>query len=255
MKTVIGDFHIHTLLSPCAEVEMTPHHIVMKAADLGVKMLAITDHNASGNVEAAVQAGNRYGVKIFPGMEVECREEAHLIALFDNIKQLKRWQKIVDVAMNKIENRPEKFGAQFIVDEEDNFISEEKRMLLGPLQLSAQEVIRKVNEIGGLCFAAHIDRPAYSLLVQLGFIPAEMGLVGVEISKNKLVEIQEQKLKKFVADLPYITNSDAHRMEEFLHGPKNKLVIREMSIAELKLALAGKDGRSWEPAELIECQK
>ena len=28
MKTVIGDFHVHTLLSPCAEIEMTPHHIV-----------------------------------------------------------------------------------------------------------------------------------------------------------------------------------------------------------------------------------
>lgn len=65
---------------------------------------------------------------------------------------------------------------QFVVDDDDNFVAEEERMLLGPLQLSAQEVVRKVNEIGGLCLAAHIDRPAYSLLVQLGFIPNDMGL-------------------------------------------------------------------------------
>ena len=27
MQTVLADLHVHTLLSPCAEVEMTPHHI------------------------------------------------------------------------------------------------------------------------------------------------------------------------------------------------------------------------------------
>ena len=41
MKTVIGDFHVHTLLSPCAEIEMTPHHIVMQAAEYGIQLLAV----------------------------------------------------------------------------------------------------------------------------------------------------------------------------------------------------------------------
>ena len=99
MKTVIGDFHVHTLLSPCAEIEMTPHHIVMQAAEYGIQLLAVTDHNASANAVAAIQAGERYGIKVFPGMEVECREEAHIVVLFDNLKQLRRWQKIVDFSM------------------------------------------------------------------------------------------------------------------------------------------------------------
>ena len=63
MKTVIGDFHVHTLLSPCAEIEMTPHHIVMQAAEYGIQLLAVTDHNASANAVAAIQAGERYGIK------------------------------------------------------------------------------------------------------------------------------------------------------------------------------------------------
>ena len=58
MKTVIGDFHVHTLLSPCAEIEMTPHHIVMQAAEYGIQLLAVTDHNASANAVAAIQAVN-----------------------------------------------------------------------------------------------------------------------------------------------------------------------------------------------------
>lgn len=251
MKTLIGDFHIHTLLSPCAEIEMTPHHIVMQAAEYGVQLLAVTDHNASANAVAAVQAGERYGVKVFPGMEVECREEAHIVALFDNLKQLRRWQKIVDFSMRGLKNIPERFGAQFVVDDDDNFVAEEERMLLGPLQLSAQEVVRKVNEIGGLCLAAHIDRPAYSLLMQLGFIPPDMGLFGVEISRNSLAELTQLKLKRLASDLPYVTNSDAHRMLEFLEGPKNRITIEEATVAELKLALAGKAGRSCLPGYFI----
>ena len=58
MKTVIGDFHVHTLLSPCAEIEMTPHHIVMQAAEYGIQLLAVTDHNASANAVAAIQLVN-----------------------------------------------------------------------------------------------------------------------------------------------------------------------------------------------------
>ena len=56
MKTLLADFHIHTLLSPCAEIEMTPHHIVLRAAQYGVDAVAITDHNASANAAAAVKA-------------------------------------------------------------------------------------------------------------------------------------------------------------------------------------------------------
>lgn len=252
MKTLMGDFHIHTLLSPCAEIEMTPHHIVMQAAKYGVELLAVTDHNASANAVAAVQAGERYGVRVFPGMEVECREEAHVIVLFDNLKQLRRWQKIVDFSMSGLKNNPERFGAQFVVDDDDNFVEEEERMLLGPLQLSVQEVVRKVSEIGGLCIAAHIDRPAYSLLMQLGFIPDDIGLEAVEISRNSLTELVQLRLKSLSGNLPYVTNSDAHRMLEFLEGPKNKITIEEATIAELKMALAGNAGRSWHPGYFID---
>ncbi|MFQ9523538.1 MAG: hypothetical protein ACLR2G_08750 [Phascolarctobacterium faecium] len=40
-------------------------------------------------------------------------------------------------------------------------------------------------------------------------------------------------------------------MLEFLEGPKNKITIEEATISELKLALAGKDGRSWFPVILL----
>lgn len=252
MKTLLADFHIHTLLSPCAEIEMTPHHIVMRAAQYGVDAVAITDHNASANAAAAVEAAKNYGVKVFPGMEVECREEAHIVVLFDTLEQLAAWQKIVDANMSGLKNNAERFGAQFIVDDDDNFIAEEERMLLGPLKLPAAEVIQKVNAMGGMAIAAHVDRPSYSLLMQLGFLPSGMGLAAAEISPAGIRELREQKLKLALGGLNYVTDSDAHMMDSFINGPKNLITVKSLTVAELKLALAAEDGRSWQPGCFLE---
>lgn len=252
MKTLLADFHIHTLLSPCAEIEMTPHHIVMRAAQYGVDAVAITDHNASANAAAAVEAAKSYGVKVFPGMEVECREEAHIVVLFDTLEQLAAWQKIVDAHMSGLKNNAERFGAQFIVDDDDNFIAEEERMLLGPLKLPAAEVIQKVNAMGGMAIAAHVDRPAYSLLMQLGFLPSDMGLAAAEISSAGIRELKEQKLKLALGGLNYVTDSDAHMMDSFINGPKNLITVKSLTVAELKLALAAEDGRIWQPGCFLE---
>ena len=252
MKTLLADFHIHTLLSPCAEIEMTPHHIVMRAAQYGVDAVAITDHNASANAAAAVEAAKNYGVKVFPGMEVECREEAHIVVLFDTLEQLAAWQKIVDANMSGLKNNAERFGAQFIVDDDDNFIAEEERMLLGPLKLPAAEVIQKVNAMGGMAIAAHVDRPAYSLLLQLGFLPSDMGLAAAEISSAGIRELKEQKLKLALGGLNYVTDSDAHMMDSFINGPKNLITVKSLTVAELKLALAAEGGRSWQPGCFLE---
>ena len=252
MKTLLADFHIHTLLSPCAEIEMTPHHIVMRAAQYGVDAVAITDHNASANAAAAVEAAKNYGIKVFPGMEVECREEAHIVVLFDTLEQLAAWQKIVDANMSGLKNNAERFGAQFIVDDDDNFIAEEERMLLGPLKLPAAEVIQKVNAMGGMAIAAHVDRPSYSLLMQLGFPPSDMGLAAAEISPAGIRELKEQKLKLALGGLNYVTDSDAHMMDSFINGPKNLITVKSLTVAELKLALAAEDGRSWQPGCFLE---
>lgn len=251
MKTLLADFHIHTLLSPCAEIEMTPHHIVMRAAQYGVDAVAITDHNASANAAAAVEAAKNYGVKVFAGMEVECREEAHIVVLFDTLEQLAAWQKIVDANMSGLKNNAERFGAQFIVDDDDNFIAEEERMLLGPLKLPAAEVIQKVNAMGGMAIAAHVDRPSYSLLMQLGFLPSDMGLAAAEISSAGIRELKEQKLKLALGGLNYVTDSDAHMMDSFINGPKNLITVKSLTVAELKLALAAEDGRSWQPGYFL----
>lgn len=249
MLTVLADLHVHTLLSPCAEVEMTPHHIVLRAAEFGIGAVAVTDHNGTANVEAALRAAERYNVHVFPGMEAESAEEAHLLTLFDTLEQLRRWQELVDAQMSGQPNRPEVFGAQFVVDDDDNFLYEEKRMLHGPLRLTAAEIVRRAAELGGITIAAHIDRPSYSLVGQLGFIEPDFGLAAAEISATgwRRGRQEEAQLRRLAGFLPYVTSSDAHNIYDFVEGPKNLLTVAELTVAELKLALAGQLGRRCEP--------
>lgn len=252
MRTVLADFHIHTLLSPCAEIEMTPHHIVLRAAEFGIGAIAVTDHNASANVKAALAAGERYGVKVFPGMEVECLEEAHIVVLFDNLAQIEAWQQLVDKHMSGLLNNAEKFGGQFVVDDDDNFIREEERMLLAPLQLTAAEVVQAVSRLGGISIAAHIDRPSYSIVGQLGFIEPDFGFAAAEISAAGWRQGMQDKLQRLAGYLPFATSSDAHNILDFIRGPKNLLTVNELSIEELALALARSGGRSWLPGQFAD---
>lgn len=252
MKQVLADFHVHTLLSPCAEVEMTPHHIVLRAAEFGIGAVAVTDHNASANAAAAVAAGERCGVKVFPGMEVECLEEAHIVALFDSLEQLAAWQQIVDMKMSGLKNDPEKLGAQFVVDDDDNFIREEERMLHGPLQMNAAQVVETVAGLGGITVAAHVDRPSYSIIGQLGFIAPDMGFTAAEISDSGWKRGAPASLQRLAGYLPWLTDSDAHNIIDFVRGPKNLLTVEKLTIGELKLALASRSGRRCEPWKFTE---
>ncbi|WP_405381694.1 PHP domain-containing protein [Phascolarctobacterium sp.] len=244
MLQVLADFHVHTLLSPCAEVEMTPHHILLRAAEFGIGAVAITDHNASANVAAAMELSEKYGVKVFPGMEVECAEEAHLVVLFDTLEQLASWQAVVDKHMNGMMNDADKFGAQYVVDAEDELVQVEERMLLAPLSLTAAQVVEHVTALGGLVLAAHVDKPAYSLVGQLGFIEPDSGLAAAEISTTGWRNGCQARWQRLTGFLPFVTDSDAHNILDFIQGPKNLLTVEELTVAEVRKALQGMEGRS-----------
>lgn len=233
-----ADLHIHSVLSPCAAVEMTPRNIVWHAAAHGIDIIAITDHNAADNVIAALQAAKDAGVTVIPGMEVETKEEVHLIVLFEKMRQLKEWQQYVDAHRRPALNDEKKFGAQFIVDEEDNLISIRPELLLSPLNAGLEEVARTAASLGGICIASHIDRPAYSILSQLGFIPEGLGLTAVEISRRLK---PEDAVIKFPAikGLPIVMNSDAHTIDDFIAGPKTVFHIKEPTLQEIIMALNG----------------
>lgn len=242
IRRFVADLHVHSVLSPCAAVEMTPRNILWHAARYGIDIVAITDHNAGDNVRAALEAAKDTNVTVLPAMEVETKEEIHLVVLFDKPRQLAAWEQVVAAHRPDRKNDSRRLGAQFVVDAEDELICEKEEMLLAPLSLGLEEVCAQVAALGGLTIASHVDRPAYSILSQLGFIPPGLPLTAVEISPRLSREEAARRLPG-VKGWPLVTSSDAHTIADFVAGPKTVLYIEEPTLAEIRQALYNENGR------------
>jgi 3',5'-nucleoside bisphosphate phosphatase len=241
LRTIRLDLHVHTVVSPCAEVEMIPPLIVKRAHDLGLDLIAITDHNTAENVEAVQVAARGTGIVVMPGIEVQTREEVHLLCLFDTLDQICAWQAMVYNSLPSLANRPDVFGAQFVVDATGDFLRENERLLLTSVAMSTEETVAAVREIGGLPIAAHVDRPSYSLLGSLGFVPEGLALGGLEISRRQTAQGFRGKYPS-LAHWPLIGSSDAHQLADM--AVRSVASVRAMTVVELELALQGREGRS-----------
>lgn len=244
LKSFVADLHVHTLLSPCAAIEMTPHNIVLHAVKKGIHMIAVTDHNAGDNVIAAQRAAKGSGISIFPGMEVETREEIHVLTIFDDLDAYRQWEAIIGLAMNGKKNNETRFGVQLVVDERDELVKIKEEMLLAPITMSVEETVLAASSLGGLCIASHVDKPSYSVISQLGFIPESLSFAAVEIMNMKQRE-EFAKKNPSINRYPYIASSDAHDMAQFMKGPKTIFIIEHPTLKEVRQALRKENGRSW----------
>lgn len=208
------DFHIHSALSPCGDKDMTPNNIVNMAAIIGLDAIAITDHNSIGNVRSAMKVGEAVGVKVLAGMEVETAEEIHILTLYNTLEAAKEVAKEVYDALPDIKNRPEIFGNQYYMDEDDNVIGEEEKLLISPTSLSTERLLDIVKSVGGLYFPAHVDRHSYSILTNLGFIPDELKIDGIEISKKVSDVGTYLESRPDLKEYRVLRNSDAHYLTD-----------------------------------------
>jgi PHP family Zn ribbon phosphoesterase len=209
------DLHIHSALSPCADNDMTPNNIVNMAALKGLDIIAVTDHNSGANLEAVARCAKKKGLLFIPGMEVETAEEVHLVCLLPDTEKALELQRHVEAALPGLTNREDIFGKQVILDENDVVVGEEKRMLVTATSLSVEKIFRLVSQLGGVTIPAHIDRPSYSILSNLGIIPEHLPFTYLEISKNcDLRAFQAEKPE--LGGFELIRCSDAHYLGDIL---------------------------------------
>lgn len=241
MLSLRAELHVHTVLSPCAELEMLPPLIVQEALERGIHLIAITDHNSIGNIKAVQKAAAGTVLTVLPGMELQTREEVHVLCLFDQLEQAERWHKVVTSCLPAMENRPGYFGDQLLVDETGEFVARESRLLLTSTNLSIDEVWNQVEALGGMVIPAHVNRPANGLLSMLGFVPPEIPFSALEISRH-LKPSAAVALHPELASYPLVQGGDAHRLED-LRGA-NQFMIEAPTLAEIKLAFKKCGGRS-----------
>ena len=240
MKKFRADLHVHTVLSPCAEVEMIPPLIVQEALERNIDIIAITDHNASANVQAVQKAALGSPLKVLAGMEVQSREDVHLLCLFENFEILEIWQSAVDASLPDMQNNAEFFGDQFVVDENGEFIRSEPRMLLTSTDFSIDEIFERVNTLGGLVIPAHVNRSSYGLFPTLGLLSDQWPILALEISRH----ITPEEASITFPDLkgiPLIQSGDVHRLDEFLGT--TIFTLAEPTLAEIRMAFKNEDQR------------
>lgn len=233
LRNFIVDLHIHTCLSACGSPGMIPPAIVAEAKRNHIEGIGITDHNSAANVEAVMAAGKDQ-VVVFGGMEVMTREEIHILVFFDNAEKLRSFQYVVENHLSG-RNDPDRFGEQYIVDEEGYIVGCSEAFLSGAVDLSVEELVEMTHEQAGIAVAAHIDRESYSILSQLGFIPDSLPLDGVEITKPG-----------DDAGYPQIACSDAHDLSQI--GSRKSIVsCKALTFDEIRASLRGEGGRTIKP--------
>jgi 3',5'-nucleoside bisphosphate phosphatase len=230
-----ADLHLHTCLSPCADLLMSPRTVVQQAVKKNLDVIAICDHNSAENVWAAVKAGRKVGITVLPGMEITSREEVHILGWFPSVEAALEVQAKVYGALPG-ENDPDRFGLQIIADENDNVTDFCSRLLIGATTLGLEDIIRVIHRAGGLAVASHIDREGFGIIGQLGFIPPDLKLDALEVSRAMGLEKARETYSEYTNLFPLTCSSDAHEVADIGLG-FTKFEAEEATFEGIKAAL------------------
>ena len=206
------DLHLHSCLSPCASNENTPADLVNMCALAGLDVIALTDHNSTGNCAAFLSAAQRRGLLALPGMELTTAEEVHVICLFPDLARAQAFGRYVTDRLPPMRNDPRIFGQQLLMDSESTVLGEDLHLLSGATVIPISALSSLMEAFSGVAYPAHIDRTSFSLLSNLGFWDRELGFPLAEISPRCPEHFAERR--RDLRRVPLISSSDAHALDQ-----------------------------------------
>lgn len=236
-----ADLHIHTVLSPCADVEMSPAAIVHKAKKEGLQIIGITDHNSTRNTKLVKQLAQKEGIFVLCGVEVTTKEEVHCLAFFEHEHELDDFQEFLEENITKIPNPDGHFGYQPVLDENEDILEMIPYYLTSALKKGISAIQKKVYELNGIFIPAHVNRPLNGLYSHLGFIPKKLEFDALGIT-GKTTENHVRKHYVVEDKISLLYNSDAHFLAQ-IGSAFSVFNIEEISFLEVKMALNQQNNR------------
>lgn len=106
--------------------------LLQKCLELGITVVGLADHGSVASVDALRQVLQQHGIVIFPGFEIASNDKTHYVCLFSEEttgQQLERY-----------------LGNLDLLDPADG---------VRPSRLSSEQLIEKVDQLGGFIYAAH----------------------------------------------------------------------------------------------------
>jgi hypothetical protein len=235
------DTHIHTCLSPCAELDMHPAALIDAAVSAGLDSIAVCDHNSAENAGAVQRAGRAAGLAVIPGMEITSAEEVHILGLLPDLESAMALQSKVYKSLPG-RNDENTFGMQVVANEFAEVLGFNEHLLAGATTLSLEAVVAAIHSVDGLAVASHVDREGFGIIGQLGFIPPELPLDAIEISRRMpLTRARETYAPG--GERSILCASDAHDPKD-IGTAATYMLMEQPTLQELRWALAGKGGRT-----------
>ncbi|HNV06807.1 MAG TPA: PHP domain-containing protein [Petrotogaceae bacterium] len=225
-----ASFHNHSVLSPCADITMTPEVYAQKLTYAGIDWIALTDHNSCRNVRIFERLLSEHGIQVLPGIEVQTKEEIHILFYFSSFKELEEFSMYIEERVIIKDYDPEKLGYQIELNEEGEFNNILSYPYLGSAcDLSLEDAVRAARKYDSLCVPAHIFR-SFGLITQLG-IPPEIEFDGVEVKNPR-----EYETAKKLGFSRFLFGMDAHTPDE-LEGIACTVETEKRDFEHLKTAL------------------
>lgn len=241
MRSFKADLHIHTVLSPCASLEMSPKNIVQKALEKDLDIIGITDHNSTRQCRVVMKEAKEKGLTVYPGVEVTTREEIHCLAFFGSLDETELFQEYLDENLPFIKNDPALFGYQVVVNENEEIIFEEEKLLVSALKTGIDQLEQVVHSLNGIFIPAHVNKCKDSILSQLGFIPEGLNADAFEITRHIDREVFLTK-NKLSGSTAVLRNSDSHLLES-IGDNTSSLEMESTDFSEFRMALKNQSGR------------
>lgn len=165
------DFHIHSCLSPCASLDMSPREIVRWAQNAGLDCIALTDHSCVENLPAFDAACKEAGMNCLYGLEASTAEEVHVLCIFDDLNRALEFGRRIYAHLPDVPNNPNRFGEQPVVNVNEEVEYFADKLLNIGTDIPFFDLVPLVLNAGALCIPSHIDREVCGAISHLGFLP------------------------------------------------------------------------------------
>ncbi len=220
------DLHIHSCLSPCASNDMTPNNIVNMALIKGLQCISVCDHNSMLNQKAILQCAKNNHLNYLIGVELQTKEEVHILAYFTDEKIIEPFQEWIEKRQSSKKNMPSFFGNQYVMDDKDCILYEQECLLIDSLNIDVSECIEYIHKYGGVAILAHAYGKRNGIITQLGFIPKDLKFDGIEIRNLSDISSVLENSPWIKNDL-WLCSSDAHQLID-IHECEHTLTKEEL---------------------------
>ncbi|WP_274364311.1 PHP domain-containing protein [Paenibacillus thermotolerans] len=246
------DLHLHTYAS---DGIYSPAEMVRKASEAGIKTIAITDHDTLAGIEEAQRTGEKFGVRVIPGVELSTKYDGKsvdilgynvsandtlndvLIGLRDGredraLRIIKKFTEIkMPITMDDIREfsqggviaRPHIAKAivkkGYISDYQsvfDNYLADGKPCAIEKVIISPQEGIDLIHQSGGIAVLAHPILTGDDDFIRE--LLSNFNFDGIEVWHRKQTKEDNERYKKMAKEFDLIMTggSDFHNDEHQL---------------------------------------